>query len=196
VEKEGVEKGWYHFEMKDRECESLGKLKIGEFEGFGKYDSECCNNMFSLNLQQLAPCVLDFLSVCEKTPKIWNPDTLKKSCTLYYPAFLRLQAKHMNETLIPPLNIAIVWWTHMLQSSEYREFAESICPGLSMIPHCCFAKNKDTARTKELFKEAGVKYKKFAQKGLAEGHNERPVCGVNARDSRIQGIVYFFAQSE
>merc|ERR1711991_712182 len=105
--------------------------------------------MFSLNLQELAPSVLEFLTLCERTQDIWHHPTLTKTCTISYPAFLKLQAKHMDETLIPPLNIAIVWWTHMLQSSEYRVFAESICPGLSLLPHSCFAKNKDPTRTQE-----------------------------------------------
>jgi hypothetical protein len=84
--------------------------------------------MFTVDLQRGARCVLRFLSEARL------PLALKTTCEKRYPAFLRLQSTHLAERLIAPPDVALVWFSHMLQSKEYQTFAA--CFGLQSFPHC------------------------------------------------------------
>ncbi len=127
---------WQQFDRKGRSCPDLaGLIKIGEFGRFPTATNEFCPGMFSIDLVKAAQNTLRFLQVMAAHPSLRK--NLSRTCTDRYPMFLKLQASNLELRLLPPADVAVVHFSHMLQSKEYRQFAITLCPGLEMLPHCC-----------------------------------------------------------
>lgn len=137
VESQQQEK-WLHFEAKDRTCPSLGgPLKVGEFALFPDCTTRVVPAMFTVDLHRTAPDVLRFLLLCQSQRAVLLDEAnLKAACKTRYVAYLELQACDLSVRVLPPLDVALVHFSHMLQSEEYHTFAQSIKPGLEWVPHC------------------------------------------------------------
>lgn len=155
-----VQDEFCQFEAKDRSCPDLGPIKIGQFGRFPEFDRSVCPAMFSVDLIKSARNTLRFLSAIDGLDR----ETLDNTCRIRYPAFLSLQAS-TKDRLLPPLDVAIVWFSHMLQvrkkvppccfsnllfflkSGEYNQFAKSF--GLDLLSHCsqwCFDEKDDPVK--------------------------------------------------
>lgn len=136
---DGEEKApWLPFEMKSRDCETVKcGLKIGNFACFPMFDTQVNPTMFSINLAVEIQHTVRFLILTRQYLSfLLDADALVHTCTVRYPAWMKLQAAHLDMRLLPPLDVAFVWFSHMLQSLEYHQFAQSIHEGLQWIPHC------------------------------------------------------------
>lgn len=79
--------------------------------------------------------IAKFLSLCHDRSLIWSTPVLETACATRYKvrrrnfrrlfaeynihalqSFLELQAKHLSKKIVPPLDVALVWFSHMLQS--------------------------------------------------------------------------------
>lgn len=125
-----------------------------------------------------------------------------------YPEYLRVAAKlHKDgqQRLLPPADVAVVHFSHMLQSKEYREFLRSLgLNDLESMPHCSMWLPSDAKALDALAKESkkvwsqhsklSFKLLGFSWSGKLFG-KRKPVmnsyddghCGVHAKDPRRQG---------
>jgi hypothetical protein len=127
---------WTWFDRKDRNCPDLaGKIKYGEFGRFPKATIEFAPKMFSVDLVAAARNTLLFLKMTSSAQALWKTD-LATTCVKRYAQFMKLQAKHLDLRLLPPPDVAVVHFSHMLQSKEYQAFAQSFGKGLEKLPHC------------------------------------------------------------
>jgi hypothetical protein len=205
---------WTWFDRKDRNCPELaGKIKYGEFGRFPKAQTEYLPQMFSVDLVAAARNTLLFLTMTRNARALWEKD-LAATCKKRYVLFMKLQAKHLDLRLLPPPDVAVVHFSHMLQSKEYQVFAQSFGKGLEKLPHCSdwmfegadgirkaaivtekfWSKSYLTARyeTRECSWAAFQKAYEPAAIDLAptgnslrRGEKQRP-CGRQARDTRMQ----------
>ena len=196
VQKENENEDYLHFYVKSRECPVLqaGGMKVGEFhQVYPSFDSECCKNMFSVDLIGNAKKVLHLLNRCSKTAGLYDPGVLYQSCCKRYPAFMELQLEFKEKALVPPLDVALVQWTHMLQSKEYRSYAESL--GIHEKPHSYLLDKEEFEKCEELTRtlwEERITDSKYdfsapslESTGPFMGSNAM-TCGVQAEDPRIQ----------
>ena len=204
---------WTWFDVKDRNCPELaGKLKYGEFGRFPSATKEFLPRMFSVDLVAAARNTLLFLTMSSNAQPVWQKE-LAKTCKERYPLFMKLQARHPDLRLLPPPDVAVVHFSHMLQSKEYQAFAQSFAKGLEKLPHCsdwmfegADGVAKAAAIARRLWGEAynvpyetgslsWAEFEKVASKGPSL-KKARP-CGRQARDTRIQasGQTYSKGQS-
>lgn len=109
-----MDESWMQFEVKSRDCDEVGPLKVGEFGRFPMFASVPCPAMFSVDLVRAARNTLRFLASVELEHVV--SDALEHTCVVRYPAFLRLQAKAGPEArLVPPLDVAIGEHTRNLE---------------------------------------------------------------------------------
>ncbi len=201
---------WVWYDRKDRNCPELaGKIKLGEFGRFPTATKEFLPRMFSVDLVAAARNTLHFLTLSSSAQPVWQKG-LTKTCVKRYPMFMKLQARHLDLRLLPPPDVAVVHFSHMLQSKEYQAFALSFAKGLEKLPHCSdwmfegadgVAKAAAVAQKlwSDAYKmpyEAGdltwPMFEEQAAKHAAGPKKERP-CGRQARDLRLQvaGRSYF-----
>lgn len=192
---------WLPHVAKARSCPSLGPLRIGNFGLFPTATKEALPQMFSVPLLEAAPHLVDFLRLCASVPTTAD---LFLSCARYR-TFLELQARHWPEPLLPPLDVALVHLSHMLQSDEYHDLARDTRPGLEWLPHCCMWALKSRDALDAALKRGTSAWKatrhrdSFVINGVAwqwpsdcpEGVPELPSepkleCGVEADDPRVQ----------
>ena len=201
----------HSFVMKDRACPSLGPLKVGEFGEFPGFRTEPLKAMFSVDMAKSASNLLQFLSLTERLP---DPDEGVVKRYLWY---LELQKSHYpNIFILPPPDVALVHFTHMLQSKEYHEFAQGF--NLQWMSHCSmwmFEKDGNFKQfeeeSRQLWNEANPysKFGVFADKNRKYYPNEtyswtaleklNPIrkehgapeankCGIHASDPRVQSF--------
>ena len=115
--------------------------------------------------------------------------TLSNVCTKRYPAFMR--ALKDDNSLVPPLDVAIVMFHHMLQSKEYFEFAKTF--GVHHVAHFAAQKGKSFkelleggAKAEQLIvKETGVKMSygptSPSSSSTSTTLHKNPICGVEAK---------------
>ena len=115
------------FWMKERSCPSLPALKVGEFGRFPRFRELACADMFSVDLIASASSVLRFLHLTHNV-------TVDDATCERYVMYLDLQKKHAKERLLPPPDVALAQFAHMLQSAEYHAFAAEW--GLEWTRHC------------------------------------------------------------
>jgi hypothetical protein len=116
--------------MKARDCPELGPLKIGEFGRYPNFDSVVCPGMFSVDLVRAARNTVRFLAGSEGITM--TAKSRLHTCTVRLPLFFKLQAakharignvfllvktsnSHKMIWKVPPLDVAIVWFSLMLQ---------------------------------------------------------------------------------
>lgn len=140
-------KGSDPFEMKLRSCaqEDLGgAINIGRFQDYPNILMEpqpTPGKIFATNLIEQASAVIQFLSKLDKKPLLKEKTVLERALHFRYLAFLSLQgnlitqsdlprsecfsvfsAEALPSRLIPPADVSIVWFCHMLQSLQYDTF--------------------------------------------------------------------------
>jgi hypothetical protein len=194
---------WTWFDRKDRNCPSLaGKIKYGEFGRFPKATTDFLPQMFSVDLVAAARNTLLFLQMTSSARALWEKD-LATTCVKRYALFMKLQAKHLDLRLLPPPDVAVVHFSHMLQSKEYQVFAQSFGKGLEKLPHCsdwmfegADGIAKAAAVTRKLWLETektpyesgACTWAAFEKEALQPApvlEKPRP-CGRQARDTRMQ----------
>lgn len=128
---------WRPWIAKAPSCDSLthARLKHGEFGLFPTATTAVCPQMWSVDLIRLAPATLRFLRMCVSRPELWDPAALTRAAMERYPLWLELlRAKKPGQLLVPPADVALVWFSHMLQSADYHELAGA---PLHWEPHVC-----------------------------------------------------------
>lgn len=156
--------GWVHYDAKDPTCESLAGVvpKVGSFALFPDACVRVCPTMWTVDLVALAPHTLQFLDLCASAPALLEERALRDAACVRYPLWMQLlQSVRGAERLVPPLDVARVWFSHMLQSAEYRRFAASF--GLEWEPHACTWCFDDTESFNELMHRSRLAWARFTQ---------------------------------
>lgn len=122
-----------HFEATERSCSQEhvnGMIRIANFGMFPNALLEPQHTpgwLFHTNLLEQARAVLSFLtSASAPDLRFTSPTSIQRVLQYRYPRFLEMQSSLYPEVILaPPQDVALVWFSHMLQSDSYQRFIES-----------------------------------------------------------------------
>jgi len=150
-------------ESQQTECISVysprkSLYKIGNFGCYPDILMTPMPYLFTTDLISTANNVLRFLSEMDSIKELDNGQYYRDFVNPRYILFLMLQNSHSDVKLLPPLDVECVWFSHMLQSFNYREFILQLFPNLKNVSHTSILSMNDRA---ELLDVSKVIWNKF-----------------------------------
>lgn len=200
LDEASADEEWKQFVEKDRSCESVqGRMKIGEFGLFPHASDAPVATMFTTDLCSGARFTLKFLSLVRGQARALHP----LSCTNRYLHYLKLVVANPSKRILPPPDVALVHFSHMLQSKDYREFCQRHFHNLESVAHCSSWMFETPATlqgaladTRAVWDERVSAYDVCGSwttspsGGFSLADKTQltpPVCGRHAKDPRVQG---------
>jgi len=123
------------YQTKPRDCQEITEIRVGNFGDFPHALERVDPCLYSTKIRKQAHRVLEFLEQVDKEQRLDNAKVMGYSYFRRYPVFLKIQAQHPDLVLVPPIDVEAIWYSHMLQTDVYPQFAAQFGSSLPHIPH-------------------------------------------------------------